>query len=101
MYMFKIKSPCSNFFSLALCGAIYVRDPHSKLVTEQLNGGHFAAVTEDDWHLILPYLKSNEELFGISVEKYLLTVDGVRRSPEDVYRKVAVGKAPAVVDPTE
>ncbi|MCF7956442.1 MAG: glutamate synthase [Phycisphaerae bacterium] len=93
--------PGSNLFSLASGGAIYVRDPHSKLVTEQLNGGHFAAVTEDDWHLILPYLKSNEELFGISVEKDLLTVDGVRRSPEDVYRKVSVGKAPVVVDPTE
>ncbi|MBW8016704.1 MAG: glutamate synthase [Planctomycetes bacterium] len=93
--------PGSNLFSLASGGAIYVRDPHSKLVTEQLNGGHFASVTEADWHLILPYLKSNEELFGVSVERDLLTVDGVRRSPEDVYRKVAVGKAPAVVDPTE
>lgn len=93
--------PGSNLFSLASGGAIYVRDPHHKLVTEQLNGGHFAAVTEDDWHLILPYLKSNEELFGVSVEKDLLTVDGVRRSPEDVYRKVTVGKKPAVVDPTE
>ena len=30
-----------------------------------------------------------------------VTVDGVRRSPEDVYRKVGVGKAPAVIDPTE
>lgn len=84
--------PGSNLFSLASGGAIYVRDPHAKLVTEQLNGGHFAEITEDDWHLILPYLQSNEELFGISVEKDLLTVDGVRRPPQEVYRKIGVGK---------
>ncbi len=87
--------PGSNLFSLASGGAIYVRDPHNKLVEEQLNGGHFAQLCEDDWHLILPYLKSNEELFGISVEKDLLTVDGVRRPPQEVYRKVSVGKVAA------
>ena len=31
--------PGSNIFSLASGGAIYVRDPHRKLVDEQLNGG--------------------------------------------------------------
>jgi hypothetical protein len=38
--------------------------------------------------LILPYLQANEYHFGISIERDLLTVDGVRRSPVQVYRKV-------------
>mgnify|MGYP001041997572 CR=1 FL=1 len=37
--------PGSNIFSLASGGAVYVRDPHRKLVDEQLNGGQFADVT--------------------------------------------------------
>jgi glutamate synthase domain-containing protein 1/glutamate synthase domain-containing protein 3 len=41
--------PGSNIFSLASGGAIYVRDPHRKLVEEQLNGGEFANVTDKDW----------------------------------------------------
>ena len=48
--------PGSNLFSLASGGAIFVRDPHHKLVQEQLNGGEFAAFDEADWRLILPYL---------------------------------------------
>ena len=67
--------PGSNLFSLASGGAIYVRDPHQKIVDQQLNGGKFAALTEADWDLILPYLEENERLFGIKVED-LLTVDG-------------------------
>jgi glutamate synthase domain-containing protein 1/glutamate synthase domain-containing protein 3 len=84
--------PGSNLFSLASGGAIYVRDPHCKLVPEQLNGGHFVKLTEEDWQLILPYLETNEKLFGISIDRDLLTVDGVRRTPEDVYRKVTVAR---------
>ncbi len=84
--------PGSNLFSLASGGAIYVRDPHHKLVPEQLNGGYFNKLTEQDWQLILPYLENNEKLFGISIDRDLLTVDGVRRAPEDVYRKVSVQK---------
>jgi glutamate synthase domain-containing protein 3 len=80
--------PGSNLFSLASGGAIYVRDPHHKLVSEQLNCGEFAELTEEDWQLILPYLETNEELFGIWIDRDLLCVDGVRRVPEDVYRKV-------------
>jgi glutamate synthase domain-containing protein 3 len=34
--------PGSNLFSLASGGAIYIRDPHCKLVEEQLNGGEFS-----------------------------------------------------------
>ncbi len=85
--------PGSNLFSLASGGAIYVRDPHNKLVREQLNGGHFTPLTEKDWRLIRPYLETNERLFGISVDRDLLAVDGVRRAPETVYRKVGAAKS--------
>jgi glutamate synthase domain-containing protein 1/glutamate synthase domain-containing protein 3 len=80
--------PGSNLFSLASGGAIFVRDPHHKLVNEQLNGGEFAEFDEADWKLILPYLQANERYFGISIENDLLMVDGVRRKPGEVYRKV-------------
>jgi glutamate synthase domain-containing protein 1/glutamate synthase domain-containing protein 3 len=80
--------PGSNLFSLASGGAIYVRDPHRFVDDGQLNGGHFASLTEADVALIQPYLAENERLLGISREE-LLTVDGQRRQPEEVYRKVA------------
>lgn len=48
--------PGSNLFSLASGGAIYARDPHHKIIKEQLNGGEFAKFTREDWELILPYL---------------------------------------------
>jgi len=80
--------PGSNLFSLASGGAIFVRDPRHKLVPEQLNGGSFAELTDEDWQLILPYLEANQRYFGISIERDLLTVDGARRSPREVYRKV-------------
>ena len=83
----------SNLFSLASGGAIYVRDPHRKLVREQLNGGHFAPLTEKDWRLIRPYLETNQRLFGISIDRDLLAVDGVRQTPQTVYRKVAPVKS--------
>jgi glutamate synthase domain-containing protein 1/glutamate synthase domain-containing protein 3 len=79
--------PGSNLFSLASGGAIYVRDPHRKVVDRQLNGGKFTALTPADWDLILPYLEENERLFGIKVED-LLAVDGRPAKPEEVYRKV-------------
>lgn len=80
--------PGGNLFSLASGGAIYVRDPHRRLSEDQLNGGHFASLTSADWSLVQPYLEENERLFDISVEA-LLTVDGVLRAPEEVYRKIA------------
>jgi glutamate synthase domain-containing protein 1/glutamate synthase domain-containing protein 3 len=86
--------PGSNIFSLASGGAIYVRDPHRKLVDEQLNGGEYTDMTEADWSLILPYLQENENLFGISLDR-LLTVDGAKKAPADVYRKIWPKKAPA------
>jgi len=80
--------PGSNLFSLASGGAIYVRDPRRQLVETQLNGGKFAELNGADWRLILPYLEENERLFGISIERDLLVVDGERRRPREVYRKV-------------
>jgi glutamate synthase domain-containing protein 1/glutamate synthase domain-containing protein 3 len=80
--------PGSNLFSLASGGAIYVRDPHHKVIDQQLNGGKFTTLTQADWDLILPYLEENERLFGIKVED-LLTVDGRAGKPEEVYRRIS------------
>jgi glutamate synthase domain-containing protein 1/glutamate synthase domain-containing protein 3 len=80
--------PGSNLFSLASGGAIYVRDPHHKVVDQQLNGGKFTTLTPADWDLILPYLQENERLFGIKVED-LLTVEDRPGKPEEVYRRIS------------
>jgi glutamate synthase domain-containing protein 1/glutamate synthase domain-containing protein 3 len=80
--------PGGNLFSLASGGAIYIRDPYSRVEEAQLNGGELGPLTEEDWLLIRPYLEENERLFGISIDE-LLTVDGERREPEEVYRKVS------------
>ncbi|OQY50041.1 MAG: glutamate synthase [Desulfobacteraceae bacterium 4572_87] len=80
--------PGSNLFSLASGGAIYVRDPHHMIDDQQLNGGAVTGLEKKDWDLILPYLKENERLFGISIEKDLLVVDGAPKSPLEIYRKV-------------
>ncbi|RCV65040.1 Glutamate synthase domain-containing protein 1/Glutamate synthase domain-containing protein 3 [Methanophagales archaeon] len=90
--------PGSNLFSLASGGAIYIRDPHHKLVEEQLNGGEFSILTAEDWAIILPYLEENERLFGISIEEELLVVNGNKKSPQEVYRKVRPMKAPVLVE---
>lgn len=84
--------PGSNLLSLASGGAIYVRDPHKKLADEQLNGGVYRRLTKADWKLILPYLKENERLFNIQIERDLLTVDKAVRLPSEVYRKVVPAK---------
>jgi glutamate synthase domain-containing protein 1/glutamate synthase domain-containing protein 3 len=83
--------PGGNLFSLASGGAIYVRDPRLKLEENQLNGGRFTKLEEDDWRLICPILEENERLFGIRVED-LLRIDGMRKAPEVVYRKIAAVK---------
>jgi glutamate synthase domain-containing protein 1/glutamate synthase domain-containing protein 3 len=80
--------PGSNLFSLASGGAIYLRDPGQKVVDDQLNGGELIALSPADWELILPYLKENERLFGISIENDLLTVNGRKKDYTEVYRKV-------------
>ena len=80
--------PGSNLFSLASGGAIYVRDPHRKVTRDQLNNGRIVGLTARDWALILPYLRENERLFGISIEEDLLRIGSEVLPPEKVYRKV-------------
>jgi glutamate synthase domain-containing protein 1/glutamate synthase domain-containing protein 3 len=87
--------PGSNLFSLASGGAIYVRDPGKYLVAQQLNGGRFSELTDDDWDIVLPYLEENERLFGIKIDD-LLTVDGKQLMPREVYRKVVPVKTAAL-----
>ncbi len=87
LYELDTPYPGGNLFSLASGGAIYVRDPRGLLEESQLNGGEFAALTPEDWALIRPYLEENERLFGIPVDD-LLSVDGRRLPPEQVYRKI-------------
>jgi glutamate synthase domain-containing protein 1/glutamate synthase domain-containing protein 3 len=84
--------PGGNLFSLASGGALYIRDPYHQVVEEQLNGGEIVPLTAADWQLILPYLRENERLFGISIEADLLTVEGRLRAPDQVYRKVQAVK---------
>ena len=91
--------PGSNMFSLASGGAIFIRDPKKSLVEQQLNGGQFAELTDKDWDLILPYLEENQRLFDIKIEQ-LLTVDGKRRDPSEVYRKVIPGNIEAIASET-
>ena len=78
--------PGGNLLSLASGGAIYVRDPHRTLVEDQLNGGMYGRLTEEDWKLILPYLHENERLFGIQVETG--PPDRGRRDPEAGSRSI-------------
>src|SRR6267143_1011045 len=80
--------PGGNLFSLASGGAIFIRDPYRKVATDQLNGGRLADFDRKDWELTLPYLEENERLFGISVQKDLLSVDGKISDPHRVYRKI-------------
>jgi glutamate synthase domain-containing protein 1/glutamate synthase domain-containing protein 3 len=87
--------PGSNLFSMASGGALYIRDPQKYVVDKQLNGGQFMPLTDEDWEIILPYLEENERLFGITVDD-LLTVNGVKRAPVEVYRKVAPSKVAAL-----
>jgi glutamate synthase domain-containing protein 3 len=87
--------PGGNLFSLASGGAIYIRDPHNKVTEDQLNGGFFQPVTQADVDLITPYLKENEQHFGIPLAS-LLTVDGKVCKLEEVYRKVGAGAVVAL-----
>ena len=79
--------PGGNLFSLSSGGAIYVRDPHSRLSTSQLNGGDFTDLTDADWQILEPLLMENEVHFGIQLAA-LLTVEGEVRAPGEVYRKI-------------
>jgi hypothetical protein len=90
--------PGSNLFSLASGGAIYVRDPYRVVDEQQLNGGEVVPLEDKDWDLILPILKENESLFGISIAEDLLTVNGEQKNPLDVYRKVRPKQAVKTVE---
>jgi glutamate synthase domain-containing protein 3 len=79
--------PGGNLFSLASGGAIYVRDPRKLVEQNQLNGGELAQLTEQDWAIVSDLLAENERLLGVPVQE-LLTVDGARKRPDEVYRKV-------------
>ena len=57
----------------------------------QLNGGEWGEMNVEDWSLIKPYLEKNPELFGISIER-LLTVDGIHKPFNEVYRKARPAK---------
>jgi len=92
--------PGSNIFSLASGGAIYVRDPNKTIVEQQLNGGQFARITDADWDLILPYLEENQRLFGIEINQ-LLAVNGKKRKPADVYRKIVPSSVPIPSEETD
>jgi hypothetical protein len=83
-----LKYPGNNLFSLASGGACYLNDPYSTVGESQLNGASFVPFRHADWNIILPYLKRNEELFGISIRHDLLMVDGVLMWPKEVFRKV-------------
>jgi hypothetical protein len=66
---------------------VYLRDPRRTVGQDQLNGAEMLNISPEDWQRIMPLLENNERLFGIKVED-LLKVDGMRRRPEEVYRKV-------------
>jgi glutamate synthase domain-containing protein 1/glutamate synthase domain-containing protein 3 len=79
--------PGGNLFSLASGGAIFVRDPRGMVGPDQLNGGAIVPFADEYWDLVRPVLEENERLFGITIER-LLTVDGHRKQPGDVYRAI-------------
>ncbi|MGH7538537.1 MAG: glutamate synthase [Gemmatimonadales bacterium] len=87
--------PGGNLFSLASGGAIYMRDPRKAVSDDQLNGGELVELADADWDLMRPYLEENARLFGIPVAQ-LLVVDGLRRPPRDVYRKIRPGRIRAL-----
>ncbi|HXX72191.1 MAG TPA: hypothetical protein VEI80_00730, partial [Candidatus Acidoferrales bacterium] len=78
--------PGGNLFSLASGGAVYIRDPSGKVGADQLNGGQLTTIGNDDWKLILPYLKNNEQLFGLTVQALLTGTS--QADPSTIYRKI-------------
>ncbi len=84
--------PGGNLFSLSSGGCVFVRDPKRMVGEDQLNGGRIVELTDADWGAMLPYLKKNEELFRIPIQR-LLTVDSVMKTPREVYRKVEPAEA--------
>ena len=84
-----------NLFPLAAAGSVYLRDPRQTVGEDQLNGGKIVPLSPQDWERILPLLRENEQLFGIKIDD-LLTVDGLAKKPEEVYRRVVPGEVGAL-----
>ncbi len=59
-------------------------DPNNKVTVDQLNGGRISNLSDKDWELLMPYLKENENLFGISVQNDLLMKAGRVVRPEEI-----------------
>ncbi|NOR15297.1 MAG: hypothetical protein GQ544_06310, partial [Candidatus Aminicenantes bacterium] len=94
----EMKYPGNNLFSLASGGACYLNDPYHTVTENQLNGAEFLPFRREDWSTILPYLKENGRLFGISIRHDLLIVDGVLKWPEEVFRKIIASRATHELD---
>ena len=88
----ELKYPGNNLFSLASGGACYLNDPYHTVHENQLNGADFTSFRRHDWNLVLPYLRHNERLFGISIRHDVLMVDGVLKWPEEVFRKIIASR---------
>lgn len=94
----EMKYPGNNLFSLASGGACYLNDPYHTVNESQLNGAAFVPFSQADWNVILPYLRLNEDLFGISIRYDLLVVDGVLKWPKEVFRKVVASRETTALD---
>jgi glutamate synthase domain-containing protein 1 len=92
------KYPGNNLFSLASGGACYLNDPYNTVSESQLNGATFVPFKQADFHVILPYLLTNQDLFGISIRDDLLMVDGVLKWSKEVFRKVVASPATGKLD---
>ena len=62
--------------------------PTTSISKDQLNGGRFEKLVSDDWDILLPFLKENERLFDIPVER-LLQYQGRQLSFDQVYKKIS------------
>ncbi len=72
-----------NLLSLASGGALYIRDPQNTISQDQLNGGVLSKIGYEDWRVLKPLLKENENLFGISIDDLLSGMDF-----NEVYKKI-------------
>ena len=94
----EIKYPGNNLFSLASGGACYLNDPYKTVSESQLNGATFVPFKQADFQVILPYLLTNQDLFGISIRNDLLMVDGVLKWSKEVFRKVVASPSTGQLD---
>jgi glutamate synthase domain-containing protein 1 len=92
------KYPGNNLFSLASGGCCYLNDPYRTVKRSQLNGGEFVPFRQQDWNIVVDYLRTNETLFGLSIRNDLLLVDGVLRWPKEVFRKVVASHETTQLD---